>query len=147
VIFAVGIATLLVASLIVILVASGGSDETALASPAPSECLNNWNDDDAALVQGRHNRTFHQYESAQVGYLQSAGPEPRISNDSTGTCAVVFGRADLDPEAEAAGFSEVSGAWVPLSEGYATNVLSVLQAEAIAGANVTLSSDGELAPG
>ena len=81
-----------------------------------------------------------------MGYLQSAGPEPAITEEATGTCAVVFGRADLDPEPEAAGFSEVGGAWVPLSEGYATNVLSVLQAEAIDGANATLSADGELAP-
>ena len=60
---------------------------------------------------------------------------------------VVFGRADLDPEPEGAGFNEVGGAWVPLSEGYAANVLSVLQAEAIAGANASLSPEGELAPG
>ena len=145
VILAIGLAVLLATGVAGISLLSGDSGDASAASPAPEDCLSTWNKNDTALELGRHSRTFHLYETAQVGYLRSSGPEPEISGGSPGACVVVFGRADLDPEIEGAGFSEVRGAWVPLSEGFAPNVLDKLQSEAVAAANTLLTADGGLA--
>jgi hypothetical protein len=130
--------------LVAILASSGGSGESAFA--APGECLEAWNADESALSFARHNRTFHGSESALVGYLP-AGSEPSLSSSPRdGSCAVVFGRSGLDPEAFAAGEQLVDRRWVPLSDSLEPAVLERLQGEALAEPNATPSSGGELQP-
>lgn len=129
----------------VILVATGGSEEGATAA-APSECLDAWNSDEAALSYARHNRTFHRSSEVQVGYMDPAA-DPTLSSDpGAGSCAVVFARASIDPELPASGEVEQDGGWVPLSEFLEESDLARLQSEAIVGANAVPTAQGELAP-
>lgn len=117
------------------------------AAPAPADCVASWNGNEAARSYARHNLTFHRYTEAQVGYLAPDGSSTIVSrNRGDGECVVVFPRAELDPEPEAAGQIEHDGGWLPLSEIMEPIALAELQAEALAAANVRPTEQGELEP-
>lgn len=136
----VGVAVLLLA------LKSSSSDE--VAATAPTECMQKWNSDENALTYARHNRTFHRYSEAQVGYLRNDGSSTTISSDpSDGPCVVVFPRPVLDPEIVAAGqIEQEDGNWTPLSEIIDPNQLAALQSTALSAANAQPTVQGELAP-
>ncbi len=138
----------LAAALVVVLLATSGSsngDDSAAAPP--QECLDRWNQNPDALSYARHNRIFHLYDEAQVGYLAMTGGPVGVGTDpASGDCVVVFPRADLDPEIIAAGQVYREGAWLPLSEVVALEDLEALQRDAFGGANAEPLETGQLEP-
>lgn len=135
---------LLLCGLIAAVVALGGGERSVSAIPAPGECLKAWNADADALAYGRHNRTFHNYSEAQVGYF--AREELSVTGDAgSGACVVLFPRTSLDPEPIGAGQLLRGEGWVPLNEELDLNSVAELQSAAFEGANVALIATGELA--
>lgn len=130
----------------VALITGAGGDDTAPATAAPRECLEKWNSDEAAIAYAIHNRTFHRYNEAQVGYMPAGGSSMISDDPGDGICVVVFARSTLDPEPSAAGQIEREGSWVPLTQIVVGNDLAALQNEALRGANARPTEKGELAP-
>ena len=129
----------------VLLVGHSTSEETTAS--APVDCLEKWNGDEGALAYARHNRAFHGYGQAQVGYLPDDGTSATVSSaPSHGRCVVIFPRRDLDPEIEAAGEIEQGGSWVPLSEIVDPADLAAMQGRALGAANARPTEQGELVP-
>ena len=125
-------------------VTAGGDDESGAAAAAPEECIDAWNGDRNALAFARHNSIFHNYSTAQVGYL-TPGTDASVSDDrGAGECVVVFARNELDPEPQAAGQIVDKGVWRPLIEVTDVNTVARLQSEAFAGANAEPTIDGEI---
>jgi hypothetical protein len=131
----------------VVAVTAGGSDDSGGAgAEAPQECIDAWNEDRAALAFARHNSIFHNYNSAEVGYLTPAADASISSDPETGECVVVFARTQLDPEALAAGQILEGGVWTPLTDVTDVNTVARLQSEAFDGANAKPTIDGEIVP-
>jgi hypothetical protein len=143
---AAGIA-LAVALVVVLLATSGPSTGDDTAAAPPQECLDRWNENPDALSYARHNRVFHLYDEAQVGYLAMTDGPVAVSTDPTGgECVVVFPRDDLDPEIVAVGQVYREGGWLPLSEVVALEDLGGLQRDAFEGANAQPLETGQLEP-
>jgi hypothetical protein len=130
----------------VVLVATAGDERGSLASPAPRECLEAWNGDREAIGFARHNSIFHNYNRAEVGYVDLQAEELDVSADSSGRCAVVFARGSIDPEPEAAGQFLDGAVWRPLNEVTDINTLARLQSEAFEGANAAPTPGGRIVP-
>lgn len=147
-VLASGLTTSFVALVVgVVLIAPGSQDDEEPATTASRECLDRWNSDEGALSYARHNRTFHRYSEAQVGYLPDDGSSTTISDDPNhGSCVVVFARSTLDPEPGAAGQIDRGGRWTPLTQIVVGNKLAALQNAALRGANAQPTEEGELAP-
>ena len=129
---------------VIAVTAGGGSQSGAAGAAAPVECIEAWNGDREALAFARHNSIFHNYNSAQVGYL-TPSPEGSVSGDpGAGECVVVFPRNQLDPEPEAAGQILEDGRWTPLIRVTDVNTVTRLQGEAFEGANAQPTIDGEI---
>jgi hypothetical protein len=143
--FAIALGVALAAGVVLVLTLSGGGEQ-ATAAAAPPTCLKDWNRDDVALEAGRHNRAFHNYQEAQVGYLDPTdGGEATIGEDPVdGLCTAVFPSAELDSEPEYAGFVLDGGRWASLTEVIPAARVGLLQAVAQSGANAELTADGEL---
>ncbi|HEX2127804.1 MAG TPA: hypothetical protein VHF58_01150 [Solirubrobacterales bacterium] len=125
-------------------VTAGGSDESSAAAAAPAECVDAWNADRDAVAFARHNSIFHNYTSAQVGYL-TPSPDASVSSDpGAGDCVVVFPRNQLDPEPHVAGQILDDGVWSPLIRVTDVNTVARLQSEAFDGANAEPTIDGEI---
>ena len=123
------------------------SQEDGGSAAVPDECLAKWNGDQAALSYARHNRTFHNYSAAQVGYMPDDGSRALVSNDpGDGSCVVVFARPTLDPEPGAAGQVERDGRWTPLTQVVVGNDLEALQSAALKAPNARPTELGELEP-
>lgn len=124
--------------------AGGGDDSDTPSAAAPSECVEAWNGDRDALAFARHNSIFHNYNSAQVGYL-TPGADASVSSDpDAGDCVVVFARNQLDPEPQAAGQILDGKTWTPLITVTDVNAVARLQSEAFDGANAEPTIDGEI---
>jgi hypothetical protein len=127
----------------VVLVATGG-EEAPPAEPAPTACLEAWNEDEQARSDGRHASGFHGYSRTQVAYLsregEVLGPEPAPGAD----CAVVFASNGLDSEPEFAVRVRGKEYWGGISATVARPRLAALQAAAFDGANAELQPDGRL---
>ena len=139
------LALALLGAVVLLIGSSGGPGGEAAA--APGECLAAWNGDDHALTEGRHARTFHLYDDAQVGYLSREAGEATVSVDAgSGPCVVVFPRRDLDPEITYAGFTEQDGRWTPLSSVVEQAKVAAMQGAALDAVNAKLTERGELVP-
>jgi hypothetical protein len=144
VLFAAGAGALLFATVAVVALSSGGDGDDDDAVALDPACLDAWNDDPGALSIGRHNFTFHEYETAQVTHLTV--PEGgRLGGDET-PCAVIFPAEALDPEPEAAAVAFLGGSWIALSNFPAFDEvrLAELQGRALADTNAVLDADGRL---
>lgn len=141
VLFAAGAGVALAA--VVAVVALSGGDEGPEAAPLDAACVQDWNDDEAALAYGRHNFNFHDYEAARVTHLDvPAGAQ--LGGDRT-PCSVIFPSETLDPEPEAAGMAFLGGSWTALSSvGFDEIRLAELQAEAAAAPNAAIDGQGRL---
>lgn len=146
VILAVALAAVTVVLVVAVGVIGAGGGDDGPAAAAPDECLAKWNSDDAAIAFAVHNRTFHRYSEAQVGYMPAGGSQAVSGDPSDGSCVVVFARSALDPEPRAAGQIEQGGSWVPLTQVVVGNDLAALQEAALRGANARPTVQGELAP-
>lgn len=141
-----GLAGLLAGLIAAVLLLAGGSDEPRTVSAPPAECLRAWNRDEDALAFSRHNATFHEYESAQVGYMEPGSSAEVSSERGDGTCVVVFPRASLDPEPFAAGQVLLGRLWAPLDGLMPLDVIARVQSEAFEGANAQPTPEGSLEP-
>ena len=138
-----GVALVAVVIAVLIVGSSGGSDAPDV-EPAPTECVDGWNESLRALLLGKHNFTAHQYTDVQVLYVD---PEAQPSDAENGVCAVIFGRATLDPEPGASGQVKVAnGAWLPMNIRLDVDEreLQKLQVEALRGSNAELQEDGTI---
>jgi hypothetical protein len=141
-VIALGALLLFGAIVAVVLLLAGGSPERSAAAAA-AECLDAWNEDEAALAFSRHNQISHNYREAEVAYLNMR--EASVSSDSeAGQCVVIFARTELDPEAIAAGQVLRGDIWVPLNQVLDLNTVARLQSEAFDGANAEPTQTGEL---
>lgn len=136
-------ALLLFGAIVAIVLALGGGAPERSAPAAPAECLDAWNDDEAALAFSRHNQISHNYREAEVAYIDLR--EALVSSDpETGECVVIFARTELDPEPIAAGQVLRRDVWVPLNQVMDLNTVARLQSEAFDGANAEPTASGEL---
>jgi hypothetical protein len=113
------------------------------AGSAPAECVESWNQVDAATSIGRHSYASHGYRQTQVRFLSDRGAD--VPEDAPeARCAVVFPAETLDPEPSAAAYVE-RGGWVSLGElGVDAERLAELQREAVTGFNASVRPDGKL---
>jgi hypothetical protein len=140
------VAAVVLAAVVVVIVGGGGGgggDERSVAG-LPSECVDKWNSDPAAIAFGRHNFNGHGYEAALVTYLTKAGDE--VPSADEGLCAVIFPSQVLDPEPVAAGEVVLAGEWTPISvlPDVELNRVAELQVIAAGDPNTRLESTGEL---
>ena len=141
VLFAAGTGAVLAA--VVAAVALSGGDGGPGAPPLDAACVEDWNDDEAALAYGRHNFNFHDYEAVRVVHLEvPAGAEV---GGERNPCAVLFPSETLDPEPEAAGMAFLGGTWITLSSvGFDEIRRAELQAEAADAPNAAIDRQGSL---
>ena len=71
-VFAGGLAALLVGLVVVVTVANEGGDEPR-GEPADTACVQEWNDDVAAVSLGQHQAGSHGYSDVQVVRLTPSG--------------------------------------------------------------------------
>jgi hypothetical protein len=137
-------AVLAVVVVAVLIVGASGGSETPDVEPAPTACVDGWNDSHRAVLLGQHNATAHDYSDVEVTYLTK---EAEPADSDSGLCAVIFGRSTLDPEPGAAGSVQLSnGAWLPMSVrlGVDEKKLQKLQVDALQAANAELQDDGTI---
>lgn len=144
-VFAGALAAALVAVVVgILLIGSTGGSDVADAEPAPTACVDGWNEDRRALLFGKHNWSAHDYTDVQVTYL-TKDAEP--ADEENGLCAVIFGRSTLDPEPGASGQVQLpNGRWLPISVrlGVDDRQLQRLQVDALQQANAELQEDGTI---
>jgi hypothetical protein len=144
-VFAAALAAALVAIVVaILLIGSLGGSDSPDVEPAPTACVDGWNEDRPALRFGKHNAAAHDYTDVQVTYLTK---EAEPADAETGLCAVIFGRSTLDPEPGASGQVLLpNGRWLPISIrlGVDDRELQKLQVEALQGANAELEEDGTI---
>jgi hypothetical protein len=138
-VFAVG----LVAAVLVVVLAGGGSESTAEA--ADSECVEDWNDDEAMVAFGLHQFNGHGYERVQVLRVTQ---EAKPTDSEDGICAVVFAAQNLDPEPGARAQVLVDGKWTGVESlgNVDEQEIAQLQSDAFSRVNASLSTDGRLTP-
>jgi hypothetical protein len=127
----------------VLIVGSSGSDAPDI-EPAPTACVDSWNESHRALLFGKHNASAHDYDDVEVTYL-TKDAEP--ADAQTGMCAVIFGRSTLDPEPGASGQVLLpNDQWLPISVrlGVDDASLQKLQVDALQAANAELQDDGTI---
>jgi hypothetical protein len=144
-VFAGALAVALVAIVVaILLIGSLGESESPDVEPAPTACVDGWNEDRRAVLFGKHNSSAHEYDDVQVTYLTK---EAESADAETGLCAVIFGRSTLDPEPGASGQVLLpNGRWLPISIrlGLDDRELQKLQVDALQGANAELEEDGTI---
>jgi hypothetical protein len=130
---------------VVAVVALAGGDDDPEPATLDSACVRDWNDDPASLTYGRHNFTFHDYESALVTHLNSAAQEVP-ADDERAMCAVVFPSRVLDQEPFAAGQVLRSGVWLPISDLRGVDLTRVAELQVLAAdsPNAALDVQGRL---
>ena len=144
-VFAGALAAALAAVVVAILLIGsvGGSDQPDV-DPAPTACVDGWNENRRAVLFGRHNSSAHQYDDVRVSYLTK---DAETADAETGLCAVIFGRSTLDPEPGASGQVLLpNGRWLPISIrlGVDDRELQKLQVDALQAANAELQQDGTI---
>lgn len=133
-------------AIVAVVLATTGGDGSSSAAPAPNECVEAWNSDEAAIAFSRHNAIAHFYDSAQVGYI-TLSAEASVSDDpASGDCVVIFARTSLDPEPIAAGQILQGKTWTPLNQVTDINTVARLQSEAFEGANAEPTTEGDIVP-
>ena len=143
---AAGVAVLLAAGLLAVLLAGGGREGEGTFAADP-ECVEAWNEDPEALELGRHQLGFHRYTRAQVLRVSSAGL-PVSTYEAEGLCAVAFAGSQLDSEYGAAVRALDGGYWRALEAVAAVtpDQLAELQAQAQVQPNASLGEDGRVSP-
>jgi hypothetical protein len=138
---AVALAAIVVA---ILLIGSLGGSDSPDVEPAPTACVDGWNESRRALAFGKHNSAAHSYTDVQVTYLTK---EAEPADGESGLCAVIFGRSTLDPEPGASGQVQLpNGTWLPISVrlGVDDRELQKLQVDALQAANAELEEDGTI---
>jgi len=143
VLFVVGLAGVLAALIVAVVVLSGGEDRSF--AEAPPDCVSAWNDDTSAVALGRHQTSIHGYIDVEVGMLRPDGTDAE-AGDQDAHCAIVFAAGTLDPEFSAAAQIHRGGAWRALSDSASTQRLGELQADAAGSFNAQLTPDGTIEP-
>jgi hypothetical protein len=133
---------LVVAVLVVVLAGSGG--DAGSAAEADAQCIEDWNDDEAMVAFGLHQFSGHGYERVEILRLT---PQGKPTDSEAGLCAVVFAARALDPEPGARAQVLVDGKWTGLETlGNIDDAeIAKLQADAFAGVNASLATDGRIA--
>ena len=118
--------------IVVVLLVSGDEERTFEA--APQACVDDWNQDGAALVLGQHQFSIHRYQRLEVGYANDA-------------CRVIFSAAVLDAEPASTVQILRKIGWVPLAgQGVPREQLAKLQTSAQEAYNALLQPDGSIEP-
>jgi hypothetical protein len=135
-------AAVVLAAIVGVVVALGGSGGEHRFTEPPQRCLKAWNDDPAAVRLGRHQYTAHLYANVEVLTLSSDYAEPVSAEEPGAACAVIFAAEGLDPEVSAAASVHVAGIWESLSLYREPEELASLQSEAQGAYNAHLGADG-----
>ena len=131
----------LVAAVLVVVLAGGGGGSDAEA--ADSECIDDWNDDEAMISYGLHQFNGHGYERVEVLRItQDAKP----TESESGICAVVFAAQNLDPEPGARAQVLVDDQWTGIESlgNVDEQEICRLQTDAFGRVNASLAADGRL---
>ncbi len=142
--FAGVLAAALVGAVLAVLIVGSGDSDAPDVEPAPTACVDGWNENDRALLFGQHNASAHDYDDVEVTYLTK---EAEPADAQSGMCAVIFGRSTLDPEPGASGQVLLpNGQWLPISVrlGVDDRQLQKLQVDALQAANAELQDDGTI---
>lgn len=128
------------------LVLFGGDEEHSFAT-APTRFIDGWNNDQSAIVLGRHQSTYHHYAEVQVLTLSPDGTVEAPEGDAAAICAIAFAASSLDAELAAATIVKRPQGWVALSEQLSDpNRLAELQSTAQSEYNATLTPEGTTEP-
>jgi len=145
-------ASVLLAAILGIVIATGGSD-AAPATPTGT-CFEAWNDDAIAPVQdGQHAYAEHGYRQALVTRVDSEGKivdspdDHAAADDPEARCAVIFAspRVDMEPDFGVRVFDEGRWTGLALTDKLKPEEIASLQADAVAPANALLTTGGRLA--
>jgi hypothetical protein len=144
-------ATFLLAAIVGVVLATGGSDD-APAAPTGT-CFVLWNEDPIApSSDGTHAYTAHGYRQTLVTRVDRNAQivedgEGRKPDSRDARCAVIFAtpQPDFEPDFGVRVFYE--GRWIgfTLIEGTTLDDIERLQADAVSASNAVLGSDGQLA--
>ena len=136
-------AGLVVAVLVVVLAGTGGDDGDV--AEADSECVEDWNDDEAMVAFGLHQFNGHGYERVEVLRVT---PDAEPTDGEGGLCAVVFAARNLDPEPGARAQVLLDGKWAGVESlgNVGDREIAQLQSDAFARVNASLDTDGQLVP-
>ena len=145
-------ATFVLAAIVGIVVATGGSDEPP-AAPTGT-CFVAWNDDPVAPRQdGIHAYTAHGYRQTLVARIDRDGnivedaDDELEPDDPDARCAVIFASPQVDQEPAFGVRVLDDGRWAGLDLAGGTQLEDIesLQAEAVTTSNAVLSANGLLA--
>jgi hypothetical protein len=145
-------ATFVLAAIVGIVVATGGSDESP-ATPTGT-CFVAWNNDPLAPRQdGIHAYTAHGYRQTLVARIDRDGnivedaDDGLEPDDTDAPCAVIFASPQVDQEPNFGVRVLDDGRWTGLDLAGGTQLEDIarLQAEAVAESNAVLSANGLLA--
>jgi hypothetical protein len=152
--FALG-ATLALIAIVLVVVATRGSDEDTSELLADT-CFKTWNEDLIAPRQdGVHAYTGHGYRQTLVtrldrdGQIVGLGDDSAAADDPDARCAVIFASPQVDSEPDFGVRVFDKGRWtgLALSDGTTLEDIAGLQAEAVADSNAILLSNGTLDEG
>ncbi|MEJ7876143.1 MAG: hypothetical protein WKF62_05740 [Solirubrobacterales bacterium] len=144
-------ASLLLAAIVGIVVATGGSDE---APSAPTgTCFEAWNEDAIAPIQdGQHAYADHGYRQtlvtrldAQTAIIESPN-DAAPADDPKARCAVIFAspQVDMEPDFGVRVFDDGRWTGLVLSDELSLEAIAELQADAVTVSNALLTAGGLL---
>lgn len=147
----VGGAAVLLAAIVGIVVATGGSDE---APSAPTGvCFETWNDDPIAPIQdGQHAFSAHGYRQTLVTRLDREGEivedadEEAPADDPDARCAVIFAspQPDFEPDFGVRVYDEGRWTGLAITDKAPLDEIAALQAEAVSESNSVVAASGQL---
>lgn len=125
----------------IVLLNQSPGDEHEFVAP-PQRCLDEWNDDEAAVTLGKHQYDAHSYNRVQVLTLTKDGSTEAPETDPSSLCAVLFASPALDPEVSAAVSVNLPTGWGGLDILQPSDRLAELQRQAQSEYNGELDEDG-----
>ncbi len=146
-------AGLALVAIVLIVVATRGSDDEEASELLAGTCFTAWNDDLVAPRQdGIHAYTAHGYRQTlvtrldQEGETVGLGDDAAAPDDKDARCAVIFASPQVDEEPDFGVRVYDEGRWtgLALTDGTKLEDIARLQAEAVADSNALLLSNGTL---
>jgi len=147
----VGGAAVLLAAIVGIVLATGGSDEAP--SVPTGICFETWNNDPIAPVQdGQHAYSAHGYRQTLVSRLDRDGeivedPDDEApADDPEARCAVIFAspQPDFEPDFGVRVYDEGRWTGLAIADKAPLDDIAALQAEAVSESNSVVAASGQI---
>lgn len=144
-------AAFLLAAIVGVVVATGGSGDEQAAAPTGT-CFEAWNTSGAPIQDGQHAYTAHGYRQTLVTRLDSeseiigSADDEAAPNDPEARCVVIFATPQPDFEPDFGVRVLVNNRWTGLvvAEKVPLDDIAALQAQAVPESNALLAANGTL---